>query len=1014
MSTLTKTIIFLLFFASGVSGLIYEVVWIRMFGLVLGNTTYAISIIIGSFFAGLGLGGFYAGRYIDKVINKSYKDRPSREPKKRGNKIILIYGFLEIGIAAAALIVGVGTSGIEGLLVWLNEYVNYSSTLFNIIRLISSFGLLILPTTLMGATLPVLSKYIIREHKGLRSGLGTLYGINTIGAALGCLITGFFLIETIGVNATIYTAAILNLLIGLISIALERLGVFDIKQTNEQISDTFKQEEKQKTISKSKAKHKTIKSERLTDEKKQTLPNSTILIVIIAFGIAGFTSIAYEITWTRMLSSIFLNSIYSFTTMLTTFLCGLGIGAFVISRFFRHSKNPIMIFGVVEFCIGLSGFLLIILFSLLPKISAKVLSHYSENNSNTTWVSNVYVEFVLSFMVIIIPGILIGMTFPLATQIITTNIRSVGRSIGNIYSINTLGGIFGAIITGCLMIPLLGLKINQTYIASLNIIIGIVLLFITTANKTEQQTTNNILRKVVIPLCTLVAIGVGTFCSIYDIRIWDKNKELLFYNEGSAATVSVVRSKDGNRGLVVNRRYTLGTSVATPLQRRMGYIPLLLHQRPQKVLVIGMGTGITLGAVSSYDLTEKVNCLEIIPAVVKASKRFFANENSMINSKKTHIIAEDGRNYILINKQQYDVIISDLFVPYHAGAGSLYTKEHFDICRERLYDNGLFCQWLPLYQMSDKEFKIICKTFINSFPFTTLWYCNFERGFICGLVGSKKRLNLDPVALKQRIENPKLKSKLMNSIIGSAEELLSLYVTNKKGLEHFTENDIINSNNNPIIEFMAPKHIYEYGKKAAMKNKTKIHPGIHNLSIVTAIKENIATLLKVQYENKLTSNDPNSANPYDFANLSYFSDATKHLAKGMLHLDNNNLIDSEDEFLTAWELAPDYLYMRKMFQDLSVRFYRQENYDETIFINQKLVDAKPEIIDPYLYFYLGLAYQAKGDLDMAISSYQNALPLNPQNKASIHHNLGLIYQSQGLSNKAKQEFEAANNYAGNN
>ncbi len=1013
MRNTTKGIIYLLFFASGVSGLIYEVVWIRLFGLVLGNTTYAISVVIGSFFAGLALGGFYCGRYIDNLFKDQNNSNREKESKvtgevqalskgSDGSGLIRIYIYLEFGIAFSALFVGIGTSGVKSLLIWFNQHINYSSTLFDMVRFFSSFVLLLIPTFLMGATLPVLSKYLIREFKGVRSGLGTLYGVNTFGAALGCLITGFYLIETIGVNATIYTGVSINLCIGVGALILERTGFFrSVPETD-----------LRKAIPKKMSKPATISKDLQISH--APLTGLALYAVLIAFGIAGFTSLAYEITWTRMLSSIFLNSIYSFTTMLTTFLCGLGIGSFIIARFFKRSKNQLMLFAIVEFCIGISGFLLIIVFSWLPEISSRILSFYAERHGSLNWSSNVCVEFILSFMVMIVPSIFIGMTFPLATQIITPNIRFIGRSIGNIYSINALGGIIGALITGCLLIQLIGLKSNQIYIAVLNILVGTSLFLLAFKIKKEKQPGNLLLSRRIIAAVFIFSftIAIGFFCSRYDIRVWDRNSNLLYYNEGPAATVSVIRENDGNRSLIVNNRYRLGTSKATPLQERMGYIPLLLHDKPEDVLVIGMGTGITLSAVSSTDLTKRVDCLEIIPSVVDAAKQFFYEENRDINSEKTNIITEDGRNYILINKKKYDVIISDLFVPYHAGAGSLYSKEHFDVCKERLSDNGMFCQWLPLYQMSDKEFKIICKTFCNSFPDTTLWFCNFERGLICGLIGTKEKFELDPLKLRQKMQLPWLKHKLQKAILGSAEELLSLYITDKNGLEQFAGDSRINSDNNPIIEFLAPKNIYKTNKNSEeiALNKDNLHIGIRNLLIVADIRQDVSTILSLENNNH-DGLAVSTNSPFDMKNMGYFSDATEYLITGLLNFYNNKLIQSEDEFLTAWELASDYLYLRKMYQDLAVKFYRIEKYDETIFINKRLVDDGTGLVNPYLYFYLGLAYQAKGSSYLAMEAYNNALSLRPLNSASIHYNLGLIYQSQGMVEMADLEFNKAKSSA---
>ncbi|MGR3319213.1 MAG: fused MFS/spermidine synthase, partial [Candidatus Anammoxibacter sp.] len=1030
MQNSIKTVVLFLFFLSGVCGLIYEVVWIRMFGLVLGNTTYAISITIAAFFAGLALGGFCLGRYVDSIRVGSYQLAVGKGQKRENNangrhgqaffvrvqakenrKIIRLYAFLELGIGASALFVGFGIVLMQSLFIWVSQYIQYSSIIIDLMRFVLSFSLLLIPTTLMGATLPVLSKFIIKQYQEIRSGVGLLYGVNTFGAALGCFITGFYLIKTYGVSTTVYIAVITNIVIGIVVLILERVGFFCTTEVRGQKAD-----------------NKELKAEggkrRNGEDSRRSKPDRAAMVVLLVIGLSGFTSIAYEIIWTRMLSSLFLNSIYSFTTMLVTFLCGLAIGAIVVMLFFKKDENPLTLLGLVEFGIGISAVLLIFLFDKLPETSLGFLSLVQSNNS-LTWNSNVCVEFVLSFMVMIVPCILIGMTLPLASQIITKDIKLLGRSVGNIYSITTIGGMFGAAIAGCLLIPFIGLKFSELSMAVLNMCIGVAFLFYAGKYLKVGQTQGVFLKKIAIPMFCVITVTIGSFCSFADIRVWNSSDELLYYKEDAAATVSVVKEKDGNRKLIVNKRYTLGTSKATALQKRMGYIPLLLHSDPQDVLVIGMGTGITLGAVASYELTENVNCVEVISAVVDAAKKYFAEENDMFyQNKKINIIVEDGRNYLLLNKDKYDVIISDLFVPYHAGAGSLYSKEHFELCKDRIHDAGLFCQWLPLYQMSTKEFKVICKTLSTVFPFTTLWFCNFEKGLICGLVGTKHKLKIDLPLLKDNMSKANTRKQLKQAILGKPEELLSLFITDETGLKLFTKDSRINTDNYPVIEFLAPKNIYGVLQKAEnRRQKTNsnmqvaqaslpvkakyTHLGLSNLAIVAGLRKDVTSILSYNEDERAvgeldetgleaaqTKKLDHTTN-LDAKNLGYYYDAIGHLISGMLYFYNDMLANAEDEYLTAWELAPDHLYLRKMFQDLSVKFYRMGNYDETIFINEKLVDASLEIIDPYLYFYLGLAYQAKGYLDNAIKSYNNAIALNPHNAAAIHYNLGMIYKSQG-------------------
>lgn len=967
------------FFASGVCGLIYEVVWVRMFGLVLGNTTYAISMTLGAFFAGMALGGLFAGRYVDRL----------KVGERR--RLIRLYAYLEFGIGASAVFVGSGISLLQTVFIWTNQNVSDASTIIHPVRFVFSFVLLLVPTALMGATLPILSKFIITPYEGVRKGLGLLYGINTFGAALGCLAAGFVLIRTFGVDRTVLIAVVINITIGAVVLILDRLGFFCCIN-NEPSFGEKRREASDRPIA------AIAKSGAYVSDSQ----HSTKIVVIAMFGLSGFASIAYELVWARLLSSIFLNSVYSFATMLATFLCGLAIGSVIVARFVKWQKSPLTLLAVVEFGIGICGLILVALFNRLPDISARI-SAIVQTTGAPSWGMNICIEFVLSFMVMIVPCALMGMTLPLAGQIAARDVTLLGRCIGNVYASTTIGGIAGALITGCFLIPISGVKLSEIFIAGLNIVIGMVFLVI--ARRHTWGSFNLYVKAVVIPLLAVFAIGIGVFYAVTDIRMWSGDGELLYYKEDPAATVSVTKGEDGDKRLTVNRKYTLGTSKAAPLQKRMGYIPLLLHGNPEDVLVIGMGTGITLGAVTSYSQTKTVKCVEVISSVVEAAATYFVEENNnACNDSKTEIINEDGRNYLLLNKDKYDLIISDLFVPYHAGAGALYSEEHFRLCRDRLSKGGVFCQWLPLYQMSTKEFRVICRTVAAVFPHATLWFCNFEKGLICGVVGSGHKLAISPHSLSQTMDDVDNAHQLKRAFLGTPDELLSLFITDKAGIESFTDGCAINTDNDPVIEFMAPKNLYAFWNAAGKRDTKDRHIGIHNLTAAAGIRDAPLSMVKTGLDVR-----PGGGR-FDPEVLGYYADAVGHLIAGTLYFYQDRLAMAEDEYLTAWELAPDHLYLRKMFTDLSVRFYRAGNYDETIFINEKLINAREEIVAPFLYFYLGLAYQARGQTDMAISAYRNALALDPPNRASIHYNIGIIYSGMGLVDEAASEFAKAENY----
>src|SRR5438093_859045 len=391
----------LCFFLSGAAGLIYEVVWTRMLTQIFGNTTYAIATVLSAFMAGLALGSYWFGRIADQ-----------------GKNDFLLYGILEAGV------------GIYGFLVpWLFKLgqmvynplfrLNDSYPLvFNLLLFFLAFIFLVLPTMLMGATLPVLSRFFVRSFSHLGRRVGDLYATNTLGAVLGCGFAGYYLIPTLGMRTTIFVAAVLNLTIAALILVVE------LTRVKEPVASALPATE-------------------AVDSNPVAAPSWLGWVLLVCFGLSGFSAMIYENAWTRALTLVVGSSVYSFTTMLLTFLVGLATGGFLFARFMGESSVKVSTFGAIELWVGLTALATIPLFEKLPLIFIRLLHAFGD-----TFSLFLYSQVFLSSMVMFLPTLFFGMTFPLVARLFTQSLYRVGSSVGIAYAANTVGAILGAFAGG--------------------------------------------------------------------------------------------------------------------------------------------------------------------------------------------------------------------------------------------------------------------------------------------------------------------------------------------------------------------------------------------------------------------------------------------------------------------------------------------------------------------------------------------------------------------------------------
>lgn len=780
--------IFFFFFFSGISSLIYEVVWIRLLTLILGNTVFGVSAVLSAFMGGLAIGSYIAGRIVD---NKS--------------KPLLIYAILEILIGLVGFLVSILLSPTGSLYVFLHQLLGHSPLLINITKYVFSFCLLAVPTMMMGATLPVLSKYVVKNELNVGMGIGSLYTINTLGAATGCYLAGFVMIGNIGVWLTICIASGLSILIGSLALICYLATNSIPEDYNIHARSSFPSEK----------------------EGSSVRPLFKYFI-LFAISVSGFAALGYEIIWTRILIFFIGNTVYAFTAMLTTFLIGIALGSLLFSRFADRQKLLVASFGLIEIAIGIYPIVIIYLISRY----SDGLALFTHHIRNLQWDYS-ELRFLRAFILMFIPTFLFGATFPVAVRLYSDRYNAIAHSVGNVYSWNTLGSILGSVVTGFFLMPVIGLEKSLILLACLNITIGIVLCALEPG---LSYTKKSVLACLLIPILVFgfYRLPEKVFHKMQTAEMRNRYApgSLLYYSEDIAGTVSVY-GKEDKRTLYIDNVDVAGLDLSfLSSHMPLAHIPMLLHPNPKNIFIIGFGGGGTTYSMSTYPEVAKIDVAELNSTVVQASHFFRSINNDIANSPIVNISINDGRNFLLTAKEKYDVISVDLLLPQTAGAGSLYTEEFYQLCFSRLNEDGIMVQWIHPYAISLDNSRIIVNTVRQVFPHVSLWWSRRHGHLI--LVVSKKPPRIDFQRLIQRMNYPATKRDLEKISFNDPYTFLSYYIASNGELTEFLNGTTsLNTDDLPVIEYGAPlaKPIddnYQHRLKLLLANSS-ILPWITNI-----------------------------------------------------------------------------------------------------------------------------------------------------------------------------------------
>jgi len=683
------------FFLSGAAGLIYEVAWTKSLGLLFGHTVYASATVLAVFMAGLAAGSAWLGQKTEGV----------RRP-------IALYGWIELGVAVTGAASLAGLSGVRWLYYHGYPLVSHSELSLLAVRFVGASLVLIVPSFLMGGTLPILvcglTPYERKGSTQIGRRVSRLYWVNTLGAVAGAIAAGFILLPTVGLRLSVTSAVLLNACAGAVALRVSRH--FEVVPT----------------ASLGNQAQSTAPARQNGQSGKRTL----VALLLVAFALVGATAISYEIAWVRLLATTLGSSTYAFTLMLATFLLGIALGSMLYERWSRRHQPTLATFARTQTFISMAAMLFLVFSRELPRALPPILEITSESFGGL-----ILGQFVTAGLAMLPAAVAFGFNFPAVVALIAGLSKGDDRpgvATGRAYAANTCGAILSAVATGFFFLPRLGSFRVVALAAAVNLLLAVALEWFPTPRHLVAVSVNLALLACV--------VGAGWSSMFYDralasfgtVLYWNLHKtsltlqevanteNIVFLEDGPNATISVSRS-DNYVALKTNGKVD-ASSVDTNTQILLGDLPAVFHPNPRRALVIGLGSGMTASALSRFPEVEQIDCIEIEPAVVHAAPFLEQLNRGVLRDSRLHLIIDDARNAILTSRDQYDLIISEPSNPWIEGVATLFTDEFYAAARQHLSPGGMFVQWVQGYSLEPSDLRMILATIVPHFSNVTLWH----------------------------------------------------------------------------------------------------------------------------------------------------------------------------------------------------------------------------------------------------------------------------------------------------
>ncbi len=721
----------------------------RILVLVFGGTTLATSTVLAVFMGGLALGSFLAARYSNQIA------RP-----------FLWYGILEGGIGAWAIVAPLLFSLATPIYQMSWQQFHMNPFAFNLVRFVVAAVILLPPTTCMGATLPLLSKMIATSMEKLGDRIGLLYSVNTFGAVAGTALAGFFLLPMFGMTvATACAAAINFFLLAAVLIVDKKIGTsadnLSAAAPTAAAQTAAAQTAASPTAASGEA-NKVDASERPAQSSDVHVSGSmdmdmTTKLCILLFGVAGGISMIYEVAWTRALLLVIGSSTYAFSVMVAAFLLGIVGGSYFCSRLIDKRGQPLAWLAVLELCAGMTAFIGLTAFNLLPYWGLQ-LSAWLHPDSSLL----IVLRFVMAAVVLMPLTFCVGATFPAAVKACTKQLEEVGRSVGTIYSVNTIGCILGALVAGFLLIPAVGAESTLVIAAMSNIAIGAAFLCIAPIVRPS-------IRILVAGCAAVLLLCWGALPKFWDNQIlvfsqtarrfvvhggpafnlqsfekWSdglhRQSKMLYFADGGSSNVAVLKnSESGLISLITNGHVDASDGVDMSVQQLLGYLPVMAVPDAKEAAVVGWGSGVTVGSALQGPV-KHIDAIELEPLVIEAAQNFNHVNHQPDKDPRVTIVENDGRNHLLATNTRYDLIMSEPSNPWQAGVCNLFTREYFEVCKKSLSDRGVFALWVQLTELPPENIKQIASAVTSVFPHTLTFLANQGNMIV---LASKEPITMD-------------------------------------------------------------------------------------------------------------------------------------------------------------------------------------------------------------------------------------------------------------------------------
>lgn len=755
---------YVLFIISGACGLVYEVTWARYLALFIGYTTLAHMCVLAVFMGGLALGSIWIGR----------KTRRFRRP-------LAVYGVLEVAIGLYALVFPSLMASARSAALSAASGLEPGTSAWLVIKILVSFAVLIIPTVLMGGTFPTLMRYYQPESTAGEDKSEWLYLLNCAGAVIGALLAGFVFIPSYGMMFTLFGIGAVNAVLGLCAIGVSYL------EPSAEVRE--------------------IATEAARPER---YPLSTLVCAVTAAS--GLAAMIYELVWIRIFAVTLGSSTYSFTLMLAAFITGIALGSLVVGLAPGIRRHALSSLAMAEIAIGAAVVVSLPVYERLPYIFwrwSSLLSHTPDSYGLFN-----FMKFSLCFVVMVVPTFFSGMALPLAIKLVARKDERIGEDAGFVYGANTIGTLVGALITGLVLLPFIGMRHSLDLALVINVFAGAAILLV---SGNQRATTCAgvacvavILAVVIMPQWNRSSFIVGTFRqSVSAPRTWQEYqsvfypKAVYYYSEDSDGTVAVGHTRGhSDRSLFINGKADASSYGDLCTQVLLGQLPMFFNAGARDALVIGLGSGASANSILTHPGT-KVDCVEISPSVVRALPYFDKTNNRVRVNKRFNLIVEDARTYVAATRKQYDVVASEPTNPWIAGVGNLFSADYYHFVGHILKPGGIMAQWVQKYEISDYLMQVIADTMLTEFPYV---YMFETQGADCVFLASKEPIEPRFAEMENMLKVPAVKRDLDRISVHTVAALLGRQMMTPETLVSLLgDNGPVNSDDQPLLEFKAPE-----------------------------------------------------------------------------------------------------------------------------------------------------------------------------------------------------------------